>query len=96
MTTTTAVEPLTPIQLEVLAFETGRWKYPGAKAAAIHTWFHGMTITRYYQILNAAIDEPAAETYDPTLVRRLRDRRDQLAAAHGRRPFETHSQKDLP
>ena len=33
---------------------------------------YGMTATRYYQVLNSLIDEPAALAYDPLLVKRLR------------------------
>jgi hypothetical protein len=31
-----------------------------------------MSATRYYQVLNALIDTPAAMTADPMLVKRLR------------------------
>lgn len=31
----------------------------------------GLSTTRYYQVLNAVIDSPAAIAYDPMLVRRL-------------------------
>ena len=31
-----------------------------------------MSATRYYQVLNALIDEPAALAFDPMLVKRLR------------------------
>ena len=31
-----------------------------------------MSATRYYQVLNALIDAPAALAYDPLLVKRLR------------------------
>src|SRR5436190_11598448 len=58
-------------QQEILAFERQWWKYAGAKEQAIRELFD-MSATRYYQVLNALIDEPAALTHDPMLVKRLR------------------------
>jgi Protein of unknown function (DUF3263) len=56
---------------EILAFERQWWKYAGAKEQAIRELF-GMSATRYYQVLNALIDTPAALGADPMLVKRLR------------------------
>jgi len=56
---------------EVLAFERQWWKYAGAKEQAIRELFD-MSATRYYQVLNALIDSPAALAHDPMLVKRLR------------------------
>ncbi|MDR1998363.1 MAG: DUF3263 domain-containing protein [Frankiaceae bacterium] len=56
---------------EMLAFERQWWKYAGAKEQAIHELFD-MSATRYYQLLNALIDSPAALAADPMLVKRLR------------------------
>ncbi len=56
---------------EILAFERQWWKYAGAKEQAIRELF-GMSATRYYQVLNALIDSPAALAQDPMLVKRLR------------------------
>ncbi len=56
---------------EVLAFERQWWKYAGAKEQAIRDLFD-MSATRYYQVLNALIDSPAALEADPMLVKRLR------------------------
>jgi hypothetical protein len=56
---------------EVLAFEGQWWKYAGAKEQAIRELFD-MSATRYYQVLNAVIDKPAALAVDPLLVKRLR------------------------
>ena len=56
---------------QVLAFERQWWKYAGAKEQAIRELFD-MSATRYYQVLNALIDSPAALTHDPMLVKRLR------------------------
>ncbi|WP_187697849.1 MULTISPECIES: DUF3263 domain-containing protein [Cellulomonas] len=55
----------------VLAFERQWWKYAGAKEQAIRELFD-MSATRYYQLLNALIDDPAALAHDPMLVKRLR------------------------
>ena len=56
---------------EILAFERQWWKYAGAKEQAIRELFD-MSTTRYYQVLNALIDTPAALSADPMLVKRLR------------------------
>jgi hypothetical protein len=56
---------------EILSFERQWWKYAGAKEQAIRELFD-MSATRYYQVLNALIDTPAALAADPMLVKRLR------------------------
>ncbi|WP_083649181.1 DUF3263 domain-containing protein [Cellulosimicrobium sp. CUA-896] len=56
---------------EILAFERQWWKYAGAKEQAVRELFD-MSATRYYQVLNALIDSPAALAHDPMLVKRLR------------------------
>ncbi|GGL33941.1 DUF3263 domain-containing protein [Phycicoccus endophyticus] len=56
---------------EILAFERQWWKYAGSKETAIKELFE-MSSTRYYQVLNALIDDPAALAHDPMLVKRLR------------------------
>jgi hypothetical protein len=56
---------------EILAFERQWWKYPGSKETAVRELF-GLSPTRYYQVLNALIDQPAALAADPMLVSRLR------------------------
>lgn len=56
---------------EILTFEARWWKYPGAKEQAIRELFD-MSATRYYQVLNALLDKPAAMAADPMLVKRLR------------------------
>jgi hypothetical protein len=55
----------------ILEFERQWWKYAGAKEQAIRDLFD-MSGTRYYQILNGLIDDPAALAFDPMLVKRLR------------------------
>lgn len=56
---------------EILQFERQWWQYAGAKEQAVKEMF-GLSPTRYYQVLNAIIDNPAALAHDPLLVRRLR------------------------
>jgi len=55
---------------EIIAFERQWWKYAGAKEQAIRELFD-MSATRYYQVLNALIDNPAALEVDPMLIKRL-------------------------
>ncbi|WP_129338649.1 DUF3263 domain-containing protein [Cellulomonas endophytica] len=56
---------------QVLAFERQWWKYAGAKEQAVRELFD-LSATRYYQVLNTLIDDPAALAFDPMLVKRLR------------------------
>ena len=62
---------LTERDRQVLDFERQWWKYAGAKEQAVRDLFD-MSATRYYQVLNALIDSPAALAHDPMLVKRLR------------------------
>jgi hypothetical protein len=62
---------LTRREREILSFERQWWRYAGAKEPAIRELFD-MSATRYYQVLNALIDSPAALAADPMLVKRLR------------------------
>jgi uncharacterized protein DUF3263 len=55
----------------ILAFEAKWWKHAGSKEQAIRDSF-GLSATRYYQLLNALLDNPAAFERDPVLVARLR------------------------
>jgi len=65
------VAELSTRDAEILTFERQWWKFAGAKEQAIRDRFQ-MSATRYYQILNALIDKPAALAQDPLLVKRLR------------------------
>ncbi|WEV29855.1 DUF3263 domain-containing protein [Streptomyces sp. 71268] len=55
----------------VLALERRGWSGPGAKERAIRERL-GMSPTRYYQVLNALLDDPRALRHDPVTVHRLR------------------------
>ena len=59
----------------ILEFENRWWQYAGAKEQAIRELFD-MSATRYYQLLNAIIDLPAALEANPMLVKRLRRMRE--------------------
>jgi hypothetical protein len=67
----TVEQELSERDQQVLAFERQWWKYAGAKEQAVRELFD-MSATRYYQVLNALIDQPAALAHDPMLVKRLR------------------------
>jgi hypothetical protein len=76
--------PLTVLEEQVLVFERGWWRNPGAKEQAITDTF-GLSTTRYYQLLRAILDKPAALAAEPVLVKRLRSLRDQRARARSAR-----------
>jgi hypothetical protein len=57
--------------LLILAFEQQWWRQAGAKEQAIRDTF-AVSTTRYYQLLNALLDDPRALEHDPMLVQRLR------------------------
>lgn len=68
----------------MLDFEHRWWRHAGAKEEAIRVQF-GLSASRYYQLLNALIDSPAAIVYDPMLVRRLQRVRDARTSARSAR-----------
>lgn len=68
-----------PIPLEILAFEHYFWKHPGAKDWAIRKQL-GISPTRYYQLLNALLDDPEMLRKDPVTINRLRRQREQARA----------------
>ena len=55
----------------VLALERRGWPSPGAKERAIRERL-GLAPVRYYQLLNALLDDPRALAHDPVTVNRLR------------------------
>lgn len=63
----------------VLALERQSWPGPGAKERAVRERL-GITPTRYYQLLNALLDDPRALAHDPVTVNRLRRLRDERRA----------------
>jgi hypothetical protein len=77
-------EGLTRRDAEILAFERQWWKYAGAKEQAVRELFD-LSPTRYYQLLNALIDSPAALAHDPMLVKRLRRMRSSRQRARSAR-----------
>ncbi|TDC23711.1 DUF3263 domain-containing protein [Streptomyces sp. 8K308] len=58
----------------ILAVERASWPRAGAKERVIRERL-GLSPTRYYQLLNALLDDPAALAHDPVTVNRLRARR---------------------
>lgn len=79
----------------LLEFERGFEGRDGAKEAAVRARL-GLSPARYYQLLFALIDDPAALQHDALLVRRLqRLRDDRLRQRRVRRPgtgSPTHDQ----
>nr|WP_221378400.1 DUF3263 domain-containing protein [Actinoplanes polyasparticus] len=68
---------------QILAFEARWWKHAGSKEQAIRDTF-SLGSTRYYQLLNALLDNPAALEHDPVLVGRLRRLRSSKARTRRR------------
>jgi hypothetical protein len=62
-------------ELDILAFERAWWRRGGRKEEAIREEF-GISAARYYQVLGALIETPAALREDPMLVKRLQRLRD--------------------
>ena len=76
----------------ILDFERDWWRHAGAKEEAIRETF-GLSAARYYQVLNAVIDSPAAVRHDPMLVKRLHRARDARTEARAARTFTTPSSR---
>ncbi|MFK8848503.1 MULTISPECIES: DUF3263 domain-containing protein [Streptomyces] len=72
---------LSPQDEAVLGVERRSWPRPGAKERVIRERL-GISPTRYYQLLNALLDDPRALAHDPVTVNRLRRVRE---ARRGRR-----------
>ncbi|QES48898.1 DUF3263 domain-containing protein [Streptomyces venezuelae] len=64
-------QPLSEREAAVLAYEARSWPGPGAKERAIREHL-GITPVRYYQLLNALMDDPRALAHAPGTVNRLR------------------------
>ncbi|HEU4422150.1 MAG TPA: DUF3263 domain-containing protein [Pilimelia sp.] len=67
---------------QILDFERKWWKHAGSKEQAIRDTF-GLSATRYYQLLNGLLDNPAAAEYDAVVVGRLRRLRSTRARTRG-------------
>lgn len=64
----------------ILNIEARHWRHAGTKEQAIREQLN-LSATRYYQLLDALLDEPAALERNPVLVNRLRRVREQRRAA---------------
>ena len=82
-------DELTERDEAILAFERQWWRHAGAKEQAIRQTF-GLSAARYYQLLGALIDSPAALVRDPMLVKRLQRLRDARMAARSSRTLTPH------
>lgn len=71
-------------ELAILGFERHWFKHAGAKEQAIRSEL-GLSAARYYQLLGALIDRPAALVHDPMLIKRLHRMREARAEARARR-----------
>ena len=80
--------PLTDRDRAILEFEAEWRRHAGAKEEAIRSQF-SLPAARYYQLLNAVIDAPAAVQFDTMLVRRLQRARDERTRARASRSFTT-------
>ncbi|MFE2279520.1 DUF3263 domain-containing protein [Streptomyces sp. NPDC059454] len=60
---------------DILALERRGFSGPGVKERAIREEL-GLAPVRYYQLLNALLDDPRALAHDPVTVNRLRRVRD--------------------
>ena len=80
---------LTERDLAILDFERQWWRHAGAKEQAIREDF-GLSAARYYQLLGALLDSPAALVHDPMLVKRLQRMRDARVAARAARTLTSN------
>ncbi|WP_344733619.1 DUF3263 domain-containing protein [Nocardioides fonticola] len=69
----------------MLDLERQWWKYPAAKETVVREIFD-ISITKYFQRLDALLDDPAALAHDPQTVRRLQRLRAARAAQRRGRP----------
>ncbi len=65
------MEGLSQRDIDMLDFERSWWKHAGVKEQAIKERFE-MSATKYYQLLNELLENPAAMEHDPILVKRLK------------------------
>ncbi len=69
--TVSGMEELNAREQAILALERQGWPGPGAKERAIRERL-GLAPVRYYQLLNALLDDARALAHDPVTVNRLR------------------------
>jgi Protein of unknown function (DUF3263) len=74
---------LTDRDRAILDFEKNWYRFEGAKQAAIREQFD-LSPTRYYQLLNALVDNPEALRAEPVVIRRLQRQRQSRRAAVSR------------
>jgi Protein of unknown function (DUF3263) len=72
----------------ILDFEREWARHAGAKEEAIRSQF-SLSTARYYQVLNAVIDLPAAVRHDPMLVGRLQRAREARTSSRAARAFRS-------
>jgi hypothetical protein len=83
-------QSLSELDRAILAFEESWPRHSAAKEEAMREAF-SMPPARYYQLLNAVIDSPAAVRHDPMLVARLQRARDARARSRAARAFTSSS-----
>lgn len=67
---------------QIIAIEAQRWKWVGVKDQHIRETL-GISATRYYQLLDAMLDDAQAEARWPMEVRRLRRLREARRRVRG-------------
>ncbi|MFE9093116.1 DUF3263 domain-containing protein [Streptomyces sp. NPDC007264] len=73
------MDDLTAREKAILALEGRSFPGAGAKERAVREQL-GLVPVRYYQLLNALLDDPRALAHDPVTVNRLRRVRDSRRA----------------
>ncbi|SPF05444.1 DUF3263 domain-containing protein [Streptomyces sp. MA5143a] len=73
------MESLDTREQAILALERQGWGSPGAKERAVRERL-GLAPVRYYQLLNALLDDERALAHDPVTVNRLRRVREARSA----------------
>lgn len=74
---------LDDLELAVLDLERRTYRHQGAKEQAVRDELD-LSATRYYQVLNALLDDPAALAREPVLVGRARRLREERLARGAR------------
>ncbi|MCY3579174.1 MAG: DUF3263 domain-containing protein [bacterium] len=75
---------LTSLERSLLDFERWWWWLPGPKDRDIQVAF-GFGAAHYYRLMRGLLDEPAAFSYDPLTVLRLRRVRERVAGSAARK-----------